>query len=260
MRNKRLLVIIILFLIIGALINPFGLLKPIKNYTNVITSPITGEIYQTTIAVENFFHTLFSLGNLIKENNSSKGEIAKLKSDNIKLNEMKFENNLLREELKFSQSTRFQLIASNIISKSPDGLINSVTINKGSKDGIKKDQAVISQGFLVGRIGNVYKQSSEVSLITSNISKVPAYLQDSRGTGIVRGGLKGLSLEDIPLDVMPKKNEAILTSDIGNILPSGIPIGNVDEVSLTQNDLSHSAKIKSPISFSHLEMIFVIKQ
>ncbi len=259
MSKYRFIIILIAIILAGIIANPFGLLKPIKNYTYVLFSPITSGINHATQGTQVFFHTLFSLGNILKENTNLKDENNKLQADKIKAKETERENSILKEELKFSKSTQLQLISSNIIAKSPSGLIDSVIINKGSKDGIRENQAVVSQGFLIGRTKSVSKNTAEVVLITSTASKIPTSLQDSRGTGIMQGGLKGLIMDDIQLDVIPKKGEAVLTSDIGHILPSGIPIGQVKEINYSPTDISRSVSIKSPISFSHLEMVFVVK-
>ena len=259
MRKYRFLIFLIAIIFVGAIADPFGLLSPVKNYTYILFSPITNSLSQTAQGTQTFFHTLFSLGNILKENTSLKNENINLKSDKIKTKEIERENSILKEELKFAKSTQLQLISANIIAKSPGGLTDSVIINKGSKDGIRENQAVVSQGFLIGRIKTVNKNSSEIVLIVSNTSKVPTFLQDSRGNGIMQGGLKGLIMDDIQLDIIPKKGEAVLTSNIGNILPSGIPIGNVKEINFSQNEISRSVLIESPISFSHLEMVFVAK-
>lgn len=259
MRNFRTFIIIIIIILIGIVANPFRILSPIKNYTFTIFSPITSGFYQSTLSTKSFFHSLFSIDHLLNENNQLKIQLIDLKSDNIKSKEIQHENDVLKEELKFVQSTKLQLISANIIAKSPSGYVDSVVINKGSKDGIKEDRAVVSQGFLIGRTKNVAKNTAEVVLITSNSSKIPGFLQDSRGTGLIQGGLKGLIIDDIQLDINPKKNEAVLSSDIGNILPRGIPIGHIKDINTSQTDISHSATIDSPISFSHLEMVFVTK-
>ncbi|MDO8513455.1 MAG: rod shape-determining protein MreC [bacterium] len=259
MRKYRPLIILIIIIIIGITISPFGFLNPVRNYANILVSPVTSAFNRTTIGASDFFHTLFFIGRIVKENTELKTRYNQLQSDNISLKEVRHENKLLKGELKFVQSTNLQLISANIILKSPSGFIDSVVINKGSRKGIKINQAVISQGFLIGKINKVYKNTSEVILITSSSSKLPAYLQESRGTGVIQGGLKGLSLEDIQLDITPRPGEAVLSSDIGGILPRGIPIGSVKEVSLSHSDISRSAAISSPIFFTHLEMVFVVK-
>lgn len=259
MRKYRFLIVILAIILAGVIASPFGILNPIKNDTYILFSPITSGFQKASEGTQTFFHTLFSLGSILKENTQLKEENTSLKAEIIKNKEVLRENNILKEELKFAQSTNLQLRSANIIAKSPSGLIDSVIIDKGSKDGIKKNQAVVSQGFLIGRINKVNKNNSEIILIISNSSKIPAFLQDSRGTGVMQGGLKGLILDDIQLDIIPKKGEAVLTSDIGNILPSGIPIGKVEEINYSQNDISRSVSVESPILFSHLEMVFVVK-
>lgn len=259
MRKYRPFIIIIALILAALIANPFGLLDPLKNSLVNFTAPVTAGLNHTTLSIKNFFATAITLGDVIKENNRLEQDIIKLKAANIKLKETEHENEVLKQELKFTQSTQLQLIPASIIAKSATGYIDSVTINRGSSDGIIENHAVVSQGFLVGMTKNVKKDTAEVLLVTSNNSKIPGFLQDSRGTGIIQGGLKGLTIDDVELDIEPKIKEAVLSSDIGNILPRGIPIGYVSSVRYSQNNTSRTANISSPIAFSHLESVFVVK-
>ena len=117
----------------------------------------------------------------------------------------------------------------------------------------------INRRFLVGRVRSVSSNSANILLITSNSSSIPALLQESRGTGLVKGGLSGLRMDNIPLDTKIRDNETVVTSDLGGLLPKGIPIGQIDKVASSQSDMMQLASIKTPIQINKLEMVFVIK-
>ncbi len=259
MRKYLSQLIVAALIVLAIIFNPLGLLGPVRNLFFIVITPISRTLSNTSSGAKTFLKTLASIGSINKDNIKLRQENTELKAYNIKLKELQRENELLRQELKFTKSTNMQLISANIISKSPTGFNDSVIINKGTKDNLRDGQAVVSQGFLVGFTRNVRKNNSEVVLIASTQSKIPVYLQESRATGILQGGLKGLIVNEIPLDITPKRGEYVLTSDIGNILPRGIPIGSVKEVNFSRSEISHSALITSPIAFSQLETVFIVK-
>lgn len=259
MRQYRFLIIIFVLIIIGFLLDPFGFLKPVRGFAYSALSPFTSTISRATQNTGNFFSTLISLNKLASKNEQLTNDNLQLKATNIQLNDIKHENDLLRSQLQFMKSSSFQLIPAKIIAKSPTGFLDTIVIDKGSSDGVKTSQAVISNGFLVGVIKQAYSHNSSVQMITSNSSKIPAILEESRGTGLVQGGLTGLHIVDVQLETNIKQGEAVLTSDLGQIITAGIPIGQVTQTTSPESDISQSAEITSPISFGKLETVFIVK-
>jgi rod shape-determining protein MreC len=102
--------------------------------------------------------------------------------------------------------------------------------------------------------------NSEVTLITDYNSLVPVILQDSRGTGLIRGGLGGLVVEDVPLNIAIKPNENLVTSGLGGQIPGGIAVGKAQEVISKSGEIFQKVTIVSPIDFSKLEVLFVVKK
>jgi cell shape-determining protein MreC len=88
---------------------------------------------------------------------------------------------------------------------------------------------------------------------------IPVIGQDSRATGILRGGISGLSVTDLLIDATITTNESIVTSGLGGELPAGIPIGTIVEVQERKGDITKKASLRSPLDLSKLEMVFVRK-
>jgi rod shape-determining protein MreC len=176
------------------------------------------------------------------------------------LTEVQHENEILKNELGLAQSTpsTYKLAPASIIGRAATGYLKTVIIDRGVKDGVKTGQAVVSQGYLVGVVNQVYDNSSEVNLITDYNSIVPVLLQDSRGTGLLRGGLAGLTVEDIPLNVSIKPSERVVTSGLGGDMPAGISVGKIDEVVSKEGEIFQKVTVSSPIQIYFLEFVFVV--
>ena len=191
--------------------------------------------------------------NLIKENLELQSQLSLLK-------EAQHENEILKKEIGFYNTRKdMNILPANIIGRSISGYLRTVTIDRGSKDQIKSGQAIISDGFLVGTVKDVYENSSEITLITDYNSLVPVILQDSRGTGLLRGGLLGLVIEDIPLNIPIKSDEQIVTSGLGGDIPFGIMVGKVNQTISKKGEIFQKVTLNSPIQIYYLEFVFVAR-
>lgn len=258
MKKYRILVIAILILILGFLLEPTGMLDPSKNIFFRAVKPFTivGNIFSDKTIM--FFQNLSHLSSLGKENQNLIKENLELQSQLAILKEAQHENEILKKELGFANTeNKYKLIPANIIGRSITGYLRTIIIDRGSKDGIKSGQAVVSQGYLVGTVKEVFDNSSEITLITNYNSLVPVILQDSRATGLLRGGIKGLTIEEIPLNISIKEGEQVVTSGLGGEIPSGILIGKAGQVVSREGEIFQKATISSPVQIYYLEFVFV---
>lgn len=258
--NFRTLLIIVILLIGILLFVPSRFLAPGRNMLFQIVKPFSIAANFSVDRVALFFRNLSHLSSLGRENQTLIKENLALQSQLAILKEVQHENEILKNEMGFLKTkNEMKLIPANIIGRSMAGYLKTVIIDRGNKDGLKEGQAVISQGFLIGTLRDVWANTSEVILITDNNSLVPVVLQESRGTGLLRGGLGGLAVEDIPLNMPMNKGEQVVTSNLGGDIPAGILIGNVEEVISKEGEIFQKASVKSPIQFYFLEFVFVVQ-
>ncbi len=223
-------------------------------------SPVVKITRQTTERVIDTFRVVRVIPDLTHENRSLLNRVHELEALSVTNNELRHENETLRNELGFIRAnSASQFIPAQVISRTSSVVGQKIIINKGSNAGFNQGMAVVAQGYLVGQISDVNPDSSTVNLITSSSSIVPAILQDSRSVGLVRGGADGLVLEEIPRDVVIKPGESVVTSAIGDVIKTGLPLGSVSVVTGSKSDVFQSARIKSPIDFSRLEIVFGVK-
>ena len=119
-------------------------------------------------------------------------------------------------------------IPARVVLRYPDSWWYEAKINKGSENNVKTGAAVISDGYLVGRITRVDKHSSWFELITSSSFLIAAVIDETRDLGVVTGDNKGnLRMLYVTNDRAVKKKMKISTSLIGDQIPAGLMIGQI---------------------------------
>ena len=258
--NYKVLIAALVLVIIVLFFAPIKALDPAKNVLNIIVKPFTIAANYTVDRTSFFFRNLAHLRSLSSENQKLIKENLELQGQLSILKEVQHENEILKNEMGFlSRKGDLNLIPANIIGRSSSGYLKTIVIDRGSSDDVIEGQAIVSQGFLVGTITSVFGDSSEVTLITNNNSLVPVILQDSRGTGLLRGGISGLAVEDIPLNIPISKGEQVVTSGLGGEIPPGIMVGEVEDVVSLTGEIFQKVSIKSPIEIYFLEFVFVVQ-
>ena len=190
-------------------------------------------------------------------------ENSQLSLENQSLQEYKQESFRLRKMLNFDNANRenYDLLPAHLIARSPNNWYESIIIDRGSRQGVKKGMPVISSGGLVGRVGSVSENSAQVSLITDREMAVGAIIQKTRETnGIVEGLGDSNELRMINIPYYSKINEGdrIISSGLSATYPPGINIGTVTEITREPNGLLLVAMIKPTVDFNKLEEVFVI--
>jgi rod shape-determining protein MreC len=147
-----------------------------------------------------------------------------------------------------------------IIGRDPLPFSGTVTINKGERDGIAKNMAVLSPFGVVGQIMAISGHAARVLLITDHNSGVDAVVQRSRARGIVEGGIDGGCLmkyvkrgEDVDV------GDRIVTSGLDGIFPKGIIIGNVTRVTRGVRGLLQVAEVTPSVPLDRIEEVLVVR-
>ncbi len=211
--------------------------------------------------VRSWIDILREIRDLHQQNETLKATNLRLQADLDRLQGVEHENEVLRGELGFVQAnkTAYDFFPAQIISRSATTFSQTVTINQGARNGVAVDQGVISQGFVVGRVIDVTDQTAQVRLITSSRSKIPIQLGESRATGLLSGGLAGLTGDELPNDVTVIPGESVVTSNLGGAIPAGLPVGTVEKVLSVPSAFVTQVAIHSPIAFSKLETVVVVR-
>lgn len=241
------------------ILDQFHLTRPLYTAGSWLTQPALAAETKATRKSISLFTIVTSLRDLARENAQLHGRINELEAEVAQLKEVKHENEILRQELKFTQETEDGYVPAQLIGRTPIGTVKDLIINRGSRDGLVAGQAVLAQGYLIGVTAEVQERQSTVSLISNPSSLVPIMLQESRSTGLLRGGISGLTITDILIDATINADETIVTSGLGGKLPVGIPVGKVLAVTAQKGDITKKATVTTPVDTTKLEVVFIRK-
>jgi rod shape-determining protein MreC len=158
-----------------------------------------------------------------------------------------------------SQAT-LPMLAAEVIAGNPDPVMRTVTINRGSDDGVTADMAVIAPGGVVGRvIGPVSAHAARVQLLVDRTAAAGAITERGRAGGLAVGieGDPPLRMDLVSNLADVKTGDAVVASGVDGIFPKGYFIGQVERVERGAG-LYQTITIRPGVRFSSLEDVLVV--
>ena len=183
-------------------------------------------------------------------------------------------NNSLKQEIKElkellnlnSTLSEYTTINATIISRNDLYWFNTVIIDKGKKDGLKKNMALITQNGLIGKISKTTKKTSEIKLITTNDitykTSVMIQLEEKTQYAILNGYDQEndlLKITAIDKNINIPKDSIVITSGLGQ-MPKGIYIGKVVKTEIDKYNLSQIVYVKPKQEFSNINYVTILKE
>jgi len=226
-----------------------------------VISPWQKISFQISSKTADFFAFAATINNLKRENELLKEERLRLLTEVSRLKEAGRENDFLRGQMGLSLSEEKQLILAETIGRGPAKTGEYLLIDKGRRDGVENKAAVIVSGnLLVGQVAEVDETISKVRLLNDPNSKISGRIQESGITGLVGGGEKfDLFIDLLPQGEKIEKGQMVVSSNVAGYFPSGLLIGEIEEVVSSEVNISQKAKIKPAADFGKIDRVFVLK-
>lgn len=164
----------------------------------------------------------------------------------------------LEESLKLSENLKARTLAARVIAGNPSPGAFTVTIDRGSDDGVQVDMPVLSGAGVVGRvIGRPAAHAALVQLLIDKSAAAGAILEKSGAGGIVAGNGDGtLRLQLVSPLVKIDLGEKVLTAGQDGIYPQGFVVGSVDWIEGTGK--TREIGVRPSVAFSHIEIVLVV--
>lgn len=150
-------------------------------------------------------------------------------------------------------------IEARVIGFPPENESRAVTIDRGSRAGVRRDDGVVTAQGIVGRVVMAGPFSSTVLLATDYTSRIPAVVRRGRWWGIARGNLSSVVLEYIEQDAPLRVGDVIVTGE-GRSFHSGIPIGTIAAIERDNSNLYQTAVLKTSVDLGALDRVVVVPQ
>ncbi len=262
--KRRIITIASIIVAVGILLIFFGnsgLINPLSDFVTIILKPLQKIAFFGSGSVESYFSKRESIDELNDRIKSLEESISNYEKENTNLKILLDELKISRAEKEFLTERGLNYVSAMVVGHTTDTFMEEVIINIGSDDGIKVGYAVVAEnGYLAGKINQVWENASKVLLIVDDNCEVAGQiLNDSNAPGLIKGKL-GLSvtMELIPQNEIIQTDQMVITSGIEMNIPKGIIIGKLGNVNIDPGDIFQQATIITAVDFNKLGIVSVI--
>lgn len=215
---------------------------------------ISGSVYNSFQSVKNYF-------GLTKVNRELAEENARLHMILENRNGWESFRDTLPEFFQISDST-FRFIPAQVINNSVNRPFNYITLNKGSRHGIKPDMGIVSTRGIVGVVAQVSESYAMGLSLLNRRWSVSAKLEKSGYFGSLvwqDNDYRIASLTEIPLHVEISTGDTVVTSGYSSIFPEGILVGTISNFSQPDGENYYDIEVKLAVDFKSLSYVEVIE-
>jgi rod shape-determining protein MreC len=202
------------------------LVEKLRVFVDDGVAPVLSVMSRPAAAIASVVNAIHDLAALRAENVRLGEDNARLQHWQTVARELDNENRALKAQLNYLPDPDSAFITARVIGDTGGAFVHSMLLNVGTRDGVRKGQAVIAGEYLVGRIVEVGDRSARILLLTDINSHIPVVVESSRAKAI----LSGDNSDRARLNYLSPNSNAtvgnrIVTSGHGGAFPPGLPVG-----------------------------------
>jgi rod shape-determining protein MreC len=208
----------------------------------------------------------FALQQIRKDNEHLQQEVAQLRVSLEQERSVAQQTRTLQQLLDLRSATGFTTSSAMVIGSGADPEFRTITIDKGTQEGLRADMAVMAPAGIVGRILMATGRAAKVQLIIDRDAAAGVMIERSRVGGVVTGvgsteelGFRAYGLIDlkyVPGSADVKKGDRVVTSGIDGIYPKGLPVGEIQSAERVGGEWR--IRVKPAVDFAALEAVLVV--
>ncbi|MGD0631765.1 MAG: rod shape-determining protein MreC [Terracidiphilus sp.] len=203
----------------------------IRLWANALVSPPERLIHSASEGATHLWQNYLDLHNVRQQNRDLQKTVDRLRLEQAALLEDARQGQRLQALNNFQEKYIYKTVAAQVFGSSGSQQSRVFYIDKGSADGLARDNAVVTAEGIVGKVRDVFPHTAQVLAINDQTSGAGAILETTRIRGILRGNASGqLEIVDILADKRIQAGEVVLTAGGDQIFPRGLPVGVVDKV------------------------------
>ena len=251
-------VIVAHVLLISAQVNSRSGVPVLESVTFGAFSEVQRVVSSGVSGVRNVWGSYVGLRRVKQENEALKRELAAAQVAAQEQHALADRTRGLEQLLELRARTTLKTTAAEIIGAAATPDFRTVTIDKGSRDGLHADMAVIAPTGVVGRVVVPSVRSAKVQLLVDRNAAAGAIVERSRAQGVVIGaGDEGLQLEYVSEVFDVVAGDVVITSGIDGIYPKGFVIGRVESVEKIGGAYKR-IRVTPAVNFSAIEDVLVV--
>ena len=269
-RRNGLLILIaaILLALVTAVVSMLlgGKANPVANFVNFITTPVRNGISAVTNWAEERYSDAFELEQMKTQLEELKKENSELEAKIREAEAAIQENERLYNLLELTpKGKEFTKEAAMVTARSTSNWESTLTLSKGSAQGIEVDDCVVDEYWnLVGIVAEVGENWCTVRTLIDANTEMGGQLVRTGGAAILEGDLALMGEGKLKLTYLPENSQLmsgdlVTTSGRGGVYPSGLVAGHVEEVRTDASGMTDYAVIVPETDLGNLQQVFVIK-
>jgi rod shape-determining protein MreC len=193
------------------------------------------------------------------ENKALRRRVGELEQEVVSLREQLLREHRLQQLGQFAGPLGGRKIVARVVGTDPTAWFNTVIVDKGATDNVRRYLPAVSSSGLAGCVIEVYRYSSKILLLTDSNSKVSIVVQRSRARGVAQGDDAGgcmLKYVESTADII--EGDVVVTSGNSYLYPNGLLVGYVDELKKEPGSLFQWAHMTPATDFKKLEEVAII--
>ncbi len=263
------LTILILIIIIGVSSGEENTAGTSENIVGSTIMYIEKLMFNIGKTFSNAFSSVQNISKINDENQILRDSIYKLQEENRILRNIVNTSEVLEAEYDLQMNLQYDYVKGQIIAIDDSNWFSKFTIDKGAKDGLKKNDVVIQavetdEGIakigLVGVVSDVGYNWAKVTTIIDENCKVSFIDIENNESGIINGSTNG-TISGFFLDnkTVATVGDDLFTSGIGSIYFEDIYIGKISKIEQTTDASSTKIYVEPVIDFTNVYDVFVLK-
>ena len=249
------------FLFILLEVISFALLFRFNNYQGSVfftsSNYMAGAVYETANSVTGYFHLKAINDDLAQKNVELELQMERLLE---KLTELTHDSSGI-ERMRKESLSGYDIFKAKVVNNTLTHADNYITLDKGEKDGIRSEMGVVDGNGVVGIVYMTSDHYSVVIPVLNSKSSISCKIKNSDYFGFLKwdgGASNYATVKDMPRHSLFSLGDTIVTSGHSAVLPSGIPVGTVEDISDSHDGLSYLLKVRLFTDFGKLNDVRVI--
>jgi len=226
------------------------------------TFGVFAEVQRATTSVvggvQDSWENYFALQQVRGENERLQQEVGQLRVQMQQERALAQQSRSLQQLLDLRSSLEVDTTGANVIGAGASAEFRTMTLDKGTGDGLRPDMAVISPSGVVGRVIMPTRRASKLQLLIDRNAAAGALVERSRAQGVIVGtGTDRLRMDYVSGTADVKVGDRILTSGIDGIYPKGFVVGQIESIDRGPGEFS-GIIVRPAVDFSGLESVLVV--
>ena len=234
----------------------------LRRWAIAVVTPAERLSHGTGSGVRHLWSSYIDLRHTRQQNQELQAEIVRLREEQASFAEDAAQGRRLQALLGFKEQYITKTVAAQVIGTSGSDRSHTLLIDKGSADGLKSGQPVITPDGVVGKLRDVFPHTAQLLLLSDTTSGAGVLLESTRMRAILRGNANGqIQINNLTEDDRIKPGEKVLTSGGDQIFPRGLAVGVIESIAPDPQHQPYTAiTVKPMANLARLEEVLVVTE